>query len=107
MTSAKRRDTIAARLKQSAQPLRAADLAQQLQVSRQVIVGDVALLRALGWISSRRPKAMSWPITGSRAIFCVPSPATRRTGHQAELYTIIDNGGGVVDVIVEHPIYAS
>ena len=48
MTSAQRRDTILQQLHTGEKPISAAALAAQLGVSRQVIVGDVALLRAGG-----------------------------------------------------------
>ena len=48
MTSAQRRQEILSVLQQARQPISAAALAQQFSVSRQIIVGDVALLRAQG-----------------------------------------------------------
>jgi transcriptional regulator of NAD metabolism len=56
MTSAQRRENIAALLAQSEQPLRASALAQRYRVSRQVIVGDIALLRASGTAIVATPK---------------------------------------------------
>ena len=46
MDAQQRRQIIARRLGERAAPLSAAALARELNVSRQVIVGDVALLRA-------------------------------------------------------------
>ena len=46
MNAAQRRKTIMARLAGTAQPLSASALAAELGVSRQIVVGDVALLRA-------------------------------------------------------------
>ena len=48
MNAAQRRKTIMARLAGTAQPLSASALAAELGVSRQIVVGDVALLRAGG-----------------------------------------------------------
>ena len=48
MTAEQRRSRISARLHEAHQPISATDLAKELGVSRQIIVGDVALLRAAG-----------------------------------------------------------
>ena len=48
MNAAERRGRILEYLRSSDGPLAAAALAQKLSVSRQIIVGDVALLRAGG-----------------------------------------------------------
>ena len=48
MTSTERRIAIEEQLRSAATPVSATALANQFHVSRQVIVGDVALLRASG-----------------------------------------------------------
>ena len=48
MNSEKRREYIMSALKQTDRPISASKLAKELSVSRQIIVGDVALLRASG-----------------------------------------------------------
>ena len=48
MNSEKRREYIMNALKQTDRPISASKLAKELSVSRQIIVGDVALLRASG-----------------------------------------------------------
>ena len=48
MDAEQRRNTILTKLEQADQPLSASSLAADLSVSRQIIVGDVALLRASG-----------------------------------------------------------
>lgn len=48
MNSEKRREYIMSALKQTERPISASKLAKELSVSRQIIVGDVALLRASG-----------------------------------------------------------
>ena len=45
MHAEERRETILKLLRQSAQPVSASTLAGQLSVSRQIIVGDIALLQ--------------------------------------------------------------
>ena len=48
MNAQSRREAIKMHLEQSQMPVSATALASQLSVSRQVIVGDIALLRASG-----------------------------------------------------------
>ena len=48
MEATKRRDSIISILSQENRPISARNLAARLNVSRQIIVGDVALLRASG-----------------------------------------------------------
>ena len=48
MDSAKRREHIMRELRSAERPLSATKFAKELSVSRQIIVGDVALLRASG-----------------------------------------------------------
>ena len=75
MNAAQRRKVILERLTEADAPLSASVLAGELGVSRQIVVGDVALLRASG------------------------------TQMREELYTVVDQGGIVVDVAVENPLY--
>ena len=104
MTSSERQKLIEARLREAEAPVSAATLAAQLHVSRQIIVGDVALLRAAGaeiqatprgYVLSQRPSG----VTGVLA--CVHS----REDMVDELNLMVDNGCQVLDVIVEHPVY--
>lgn len=104
MDALDRRQAIARRLQQSDKPLSATSLAQQFDVSRQVIVGDIALLRAGGMEISATPRGYLLP-QASRG--CTRTVATRHENSQMadELNIIVDQGCTVVDVIVDHPIY--
>lgn len=85
-------------------PISAGTLAARFGVSRQVIVGDIALLRAAGAQVSATPRGyvMAWGDTRLlRTIACVH----RAEDMEQELNIMVDNGCKVVDVIVEHPIY--
>ena len=79
-------------------------LANRFHVSRQVIVGDVALLRAGGAdiLATPRGYVAHPPDAG-----CIRRVACRHSGEEmgAELTAIVDQGCTVLDVIVEHPIY--
>lgn len=105
MTAAQRRAALTEALKQAQQPLSAAALAAQFSVSRQIIVGDVALLRASGAPIAATPRGYvlgNTPPSGvRRTLACTHSSADMGR----ELYLIVDNGGEAVDVIVEHPVY--
>lgn len=105
MTSAERRNQISEILAQTDEPVSATSLANRFAVSRQVIVGDIALLRAAGIDIQATPRGyviMRRDFSGyAGTIACRHD----RNGLRDELYTIIDNGGGVLDVIVDHPIY--
>lgn len=85
-------------------PISAGMLAARFSVSRQIIVGDIALLRAGGAEILATPQgyAILQPRSG---VLC--QIACQHTGGQmeAELNAIVDQGCTVVDVIVEHPIY--
>ncbi len=95
-------------LKDSQLPVKAADLAKNTGVSRQVIVQDIALLRA------RREPLMATPqgylylpaqvqIEGVRTIiFSCHTYADTET----ELNIMVDHGVTVIDVGIEHSVYA-
>ncbi len=79
-------------------------LADRFGVSRQVIVYDVALLRAQGVEILATPRGyMMSPLSArhSKTLACChPGKEIER-----ELSIIVDHGGTVVDVVVEHPVY--
>lgn len=106
MDAKERRNEILARLKHANGPISASVLAQQLSVSRQIIVGDVAILRAAGIRISATPRgyilddsARAFPYEGLLACRHTPQQL------QEELYSVVDYGGFVIDVTIEHPIY--
>lgn len=93
-------------LKEADGPLTASALARRLSVSRQIIVGDVAILRAMGEDVIATPRG--YILGEDRASFpYIGRIACRHTADQLadELYTIVDLGGTVIDVTIEHAIY--
>ena len=104
MTAARRRDEILQALAGASGPVSAAALAARLGVSRQVVVGDVALLRAAGSPIVATPRGY---VLEEQTHPCEKKIAVMhgRERLQEELYTIVDYGCTVVDVIVEHPLY--
>lgn len=106
MTAGERRAQILSRLKGSAASVSAAALAGEFGVSRQIIVGDVALLRAAGEeiLATPRGYAYTKPREAGflrRTVACVHAAAET----EKELCIMVDNGCTVRDVIVEHPVY--
>ena len=99
-----RRDRIVEEIRKSGKPLSASALAAMLHVSRQIIVGDVALLRARGICIIATPRGY---VLEEQTHPCEKKIAVMhgREQLQEELYTIVDYGCTVVDVIVEHPLY--
>ncbi|HXF70940.1 MAG TPA: transcription repressor NadR [Thermoflexus sp.] len=99
-----RRARILELLREAGRPLTGGELAQRLGTSRQVIVQDIAVLRAAGVEILATPRG-----------YCLPSArpvhralvAVRHTPDQTEdeLTLLVDLGVEVVDVIVEHAIY--
>lgn len=105
MNAAQRRKAILERLTEANAPLSASVLAGELGVSRQIVVGDVALLRASGTQIDATPRGYQLHpaargYTGILA--CVHSTADQM---REELYTVVDQGGIVVDVAVENSLY--
>ena len=104
MDSEARRRALSERLKEAEGPLSAAALAKELSVSRQIIVGDVALLRAGGLDITATPRGYLLP--RSRAgVTCTLACRHRGDQMEEELNAMVDQGCTVLDVIVEHPIY--
>ena len=100
---ATRRIELMNRLKQENRPLSGTELAKEFGVSRQVIVQDIALLRTAGYdiISTNRGYILNAPHTITR-VFKV-SHTDAQT--EDELYSIVDLGGTVVNVMVNHRVY--
>lgn len=104
MEAASRRQAILDRLRTADRPVSASALAAGLNVSRQIIVGDIALLRAGGAEISATPRGYVLPRATdgiTRTIACRHTLA--QTGQELDI--LVDNGCTVLDVIVEHPFY--
>ena len=104
MEARMRREQIACRLEQANGPVSATTLAKEFSVSRQIIVGDVALLRASGLDIAATPRGYVLPARSAGRAFTVA--CSHDADHmQMELNAIVDQGCTVEDVIVGHPIY--
>lgn len=102
MTATERRSAIYQALS-SDSPVPAATLAGRFGVTRQVIVGDIALLRAEGRSITATPRGYLIPARQGliRTVACIHDAAQTR----AELNAMVDCGCTVIDVVVEHPVY--
>ena len=103
MNGSQRRKMIVTLLRQSKDPLSGTALGRETGVSRQVVVQDMALLRTEGYDIVSTPRGY---------ILNVPNYVTRvfKTYHtseqtEAELTAIVDVGGCIVDVMVNHRAY--
>ena len=101
-----RKEKIIKKLSKSTTPISASAFAEEFSVSRQIIVGDIALLRASGKDISSTPRGYlldeiksNFPFTGLIACKHTEEQLTE------ELFTVVDYGGTIIDVIVEHSIY--
>jgi transcriptional regulator of NAD metabolism len=105
MTGEERRRRIVEILRDSEEPVSGTELAKRLNVSRQVIVQDIALLRAVNRnIISTTKGYMLYYQEVQKVNRCF---LVRHTDDEIEdeLCTFVDNGGKVLDVIVMHDIY--
>src|ERR1700683_3195666 len=100
-----RRRRIVAWMRTHGGPIRGGELAKHFRVSRQLLVQDVAILRAGGEDIVATPRGYLLPKSagrGHRAILaCRHAP--ERT--EEELQILVDHGVKILDVIVEHPLY--
>lgn len=104
MDANQRRGAVAECLAHADQPVSATALARQFSVSRQIIVGDIALLRAGGLEVLATPRGYVLPKTG-QGMTCRVACLHGEEDLARELEIIVDNGCTVLDVMVEHPIY--
>ena len=90
-------------IKQADKPVSGTALANELDVSRQVVVTDIALIRANGIdiISTNRGYVINSENKCKRII------KSRHTDDEIldELFTIVDNGGCAESIIINHRYY--
>jgi transcriptional regulator of NAD metabolism len=107
MTGEERRIKILQKLHETGTPLSGTALAKEFHVSRQIIVQDIALMRAenYGILSTNKGYLLRSEKTESlqpKRVFFVK----HRTDQVLEEFqTVIELGGKILDVAVEHEIY--
>lgn len=105
MEGSKRREQLVKILQEQAEPVSGGELSRLLGVSRQVIVQDIALLRA--------SDINIFSTTKGYLIYHSDNPKVKRVFKvkhltdqiEDELCTFVDNGGKILDVFVTHEIY--
>ena len=103
MTGEERRNEIIETIKNSITPVAGGKLAERYDVSRQIIVQDIALLRAAGYdiFSTNRGYYIRQPKSMTR----VYKVSHTDDEMEDELNTIVDMGGKVIDVFINHKVY--
>lgn len=108
MNTDERREQILYTLKQTNTPITGSELANIFKVSRQIIVGDITVLRATGHDIYATPRGYILPVkpqnTNLLETICCRH-ANDKDSVKKEFEIIVDNGGKVHDVIVDHPLY--
>ena len=103
MTAEERRNKITQMLEGATKPISATRIAQEMGVSRQIIVQDVAILRAAG--VSIVAMARGYLLEGNDPCRRVFKVRHSDESVETELNLIVDAGGTVVDVFVFHKVY--
>ena len=103
MTGQERRDAMIEMIQNSEKPVSGTALAKEFAVSRQVIVQDIALIRAAGYevLSTHRGYLLGHKGAVTR-IFKVSHTDEEIAD---ELNLIVDLGGKVLDVQINHKVY--
>ena len=103
MNAVERREEILRMITTNDEPVSGSMLSKKLDVSRQVIVQDIALLKASGYeiLATNKGYIINDANTSTRVL------KVHHTNEQTadELKTIVDIGGTVVDVFVWHRVY--
>ena len=99
-----RRERILEILENESEPVSGSALAVMMGVSRQVIVQDITLLRTEQPILSTAKGYLLYSRVQKkpRRTFCVKHTVAQTRN---ELYAIVDLGGKILDVMVEHDVY--
>lgn len=100
MSGSERRTEIIEQIQKNPAPVSGKNLAETYGVSRQVIVQDIALLRAAGYdvIATNRGYILNAPSKVSRVLKVCHSDECL----EEELCTVVDMGGCVENVMVNH-----
>ena len=101
-----RREELLDLLKTSSAALNGQSLAEHFHVTRQIIVQDIALLRADGApILSTNRGYLYKDRQENAAVHQLFKVQHGAEDMEAELLAIVDNGGRVQTILIEHPVY--
>ncbi|KOF57724.1 MULTISPECIES: transcription repressor NadR [Clostridium] len=105
MNSDERRNSIKKELEDKGKPIKGSVLAKEFGVTRQIIVKDIAILRAEGCDIFATPKGYIINKSTTSIIKRVIAVSHRPEEIEDELNSIVKFGGTVEDVIIEHSLY--
>ena len=101
-----RRSAIEKTILEAKEPVKGSDLAKKYGVSRQVVVQDIALLRAEGKGIIATPQGYVIPSKLDKSLEKTIVTRHRKEEElKEELRLMVDLGIKIIDVIVEHPLY--
>lgn len=103
MTGIQRQEVIKAALSNPNAVISANQFAKQLMVSRQTIVGDIALLRARGEQIIATPQGYRYQAKQQHSTIIVVQHDAQQI--EAELTALVNVGVTIADVQVDHPVY--
>ncbi len=107
MDTKERRKAILEILNSLEKPVKGTEIAEKFGVSRQVIVQDVAVLRAKGEDILATPRGYLIPkaYESNKIIRTIVCKHDNDKEIEEELDIILSYGGKIIDVSVEHPLY--
>lgn len=107
MDTKERRKAILEILNSLEKPVKGTEIAEKFGVSRQVIVQDVAVLRAKGEDILATPRGYLIPkaYENNKIIRTIACKHENDKEIEEELDIILSYGGKIIDVSVEHPLY--
>lgn len=105
MKTNERREQIIKILSSATSPISATTLAEEFSVSRQIIVGDIAILRAENY--NIEAGARGYTLNNYNNFPFIGTVVCRHDEKKLkeELLTIVDFGGTCIDVTVDHSFY--
>lgn len=103
MKLSKRQNEIIKVLQKNKEPISGETLGDMFDVSRQIIVKDIGMLKAFGVeiVSTNK----GYKIDTSKKLTKIIESSHNDNAIKDELNTIVDNGGVVIDIFINHPVY--
>lgn len=101
MKKEERIQTVLDIIKKESNPISASAIGKLLSVSRQIIVGDIALLRAQGQDIESTPKGYRYYQGRTTVIDSIHDVKDT----EEELRILVEHGIEIVDVWIDHPVY--
>ena len=105
MTANERREEIIRNLVKEKKAITGSELASYFNVTRQVIVKDIAILRAAGKNIIATPDGYMINDNSDNRVKSVIAVNHTEDEMESELEIVVKYGGIIEDVIVEHPLY--